>query len=115
MLTVIALLIITASISGWDLAVNQTFWRTVWSAFWAGVVRISTAPLADWRAAIDRLLLAVGIVLLVSSFWSPLPAATTSGTHADLKQAIEQYQSAHGLGVDGVWGPATNRTYLKGL
>lgn len=116
MLTVVAILIILASLTGWDLAVNKTYWLTVWSAVWAGLKRICLASVSDWRAALDRFLLAVGIILLAASLWSPLPAATTpGGSYADLRAAVVAYQIAHHLTGDGVWGNKTNTSYVKGL
>lgn len=114
MLVIVALLIIVSAILPWDVGSSFNAVKAVWSWFWPGLVHISTSPIQDWRAAIDRFLLAVGVILLVASLWSPLPASTTDGSWAALRQAIEDYQGAHGLGVDGIWGPNTDRSFKTG-
>lgn len=110
MLTVIALIVIALAL-GWRPTLDAL--EAIAKAAWDGLVFISTAPLTDAWAAIKRFALAIGVILLIASFWSPLPSSTISA-YESLHTAIENYQEAHGLTVDGIWGPATNRSYLTG-
>lgn len=87
--------------------------QAIGTGIWSGIKTISLAPLDDWRAALRRVALAFGIILLLAFLWSPLPNGG-SGTHAELEQAIREYQLAHHLSVDGVWGKNTNTYYLAG-
>lgn len=116
MLTVVAVLFILAAIAPWstDIGADLNYLKLIGQGLWSGIVRISTAPLADWRAALGRFVFAVGAVLFLASLWSPLPAATSNGTYEDLHRAVIEYQRAHGLNPDGVWGPKTNTLYVKG-
>lgn len=111
-LFIVAVALLAVALKGipkWDAV---TAWFT---GLWAGVVALATGKGVTLT---QRLLAVVGLFLLIVALIAgggTDHAASLTGSHAELKQTIEAYQSAHGLSPDGVWGAKTNAAYVKGL
>lgn len=113
-LGIVAVILIVIAVAPPDVLSITSGAKALWNYFWPGVVRVSTAPFSDWQAAIERFILVVGAILLVASFFGPLPASTEHGRAADLKQAVIAFQTEHGLTPDGIIGQLTVNAYRKG-
>lgn len=112
---VLLALVVFAFALGW-----QPHWdhlSAVGTGGWNGAVALFKAPVT-WQSTFDRALAIIAVVLFIVGLVLmpvPGPGNSASGAYGDTRASVIAFQQAHGLTPDGIWGPATNAAYQKGL